>query len=41
MLSSSTVDHLTVVSDGPAGAFNTPMATQAAALDIKEPFDKV
>ena len=37
----STVDLLTVVSDGIARAFNKSGATQAVALDISEAFDRV
>ena len=37
----STVDLLTVVSDGIARAFNKSGATRAVALDISEAFDRV
>ena len=37
----STVDLLTVVSDGIARAFNKSEATRAVALDISEAFDRV
>ena len=39
--SRSTVDLLTVVSDGSAGAFNRSEATRAVALDISKAFGRV